>query len=102
MVAELTIRGDEVVRKLRDLANKEQRPVEQVLETMLAQYHTEEKVTDEDDPKPGTFAALAASAKRAGLASEKPVDTSERTREIMKSEYAEYVRRHTNEQSDAG
>lgn len=98
-MADLIIHDEDVAFRLLEIARREERPVEAVLKSMLANYTQPE--SDEDEPKPGTFAALAASARRAGLASENPVDTSERTREIMKTEFADHISRHTNEQTDA-
>ena len=44
-----------------------------------------------------TLADLAEIAVSAGLASDKPVDTAERSREILETEYTDYLKRHQTE-----
>ncbi len=45
---------------------------------------------------PGSLAALAKSAIEANIGSGKPVDTSQHTKEIMRAEFADYIRRHNS------
>jgi hypothetical protein len=92
-MAELVIRDERIAWQLLDIARRENRSVEAVLDDLLADYRPET-----EQPKPGTFAALAEAARRANLRSEHPVDTSERSREILHSEYAEHLKRRMDEQ----
>ena len=44
-----------------------------------------------------TLQDLARNAREAGLKSDKPVDTAERSREILETEYTDYLKRHQTE-----
>lgn len=90
---DLIIPDGKLARKLREYARRENRSVEEVLVSLLEKYGESEA----EEPKPGSFAALAASALKANLASETEVDTSERTKEILKAEYADHIRRKLDE-----
>lgn len=95
-MAELVIRDEQLAWRLLDIARRENRPVEAVLESLLERY--DQSMPDETKPKPGTLAALAESARRANLRSEKPVDTAARSREILHNEYPDYIRRNMDKQ----
>jgi hypothetical protein len=45
-----------------------------------------------ESPPPGSLAELAENARQAGLSTPYPVDTAERSREILKTEYADYLK----------
>lgn len=94
-MSDIVIPDGKLTRKLREYARRENRSVEEVLESLLEKYGEPE--AEEKKPKPGSFAVLAASALKANLASETEVDTSDRTKEIMKAEYANHVRRKLDE-----
>jgi len=83
-MAELVIRSEDIARKLLNLAEREGRSVEELLEAMVVSYSTTHATTD--TPKPGTFTALVASALAANIESEEFVDTSSRTKDILNSE----------------
>lgn len=78
-----------LIDQLEALARRENRSAGELLESLLNQYVS--STPDEDIPL-GSLAALARSAQEADLRSE-ATDTSERSREILKTEYADYLRR---------
>ena len=45
---------------------------------------------------PGSLAEMAQNAREAGLASDERVDTAGRSREILNTEYADYLKRRRN------
>jgi hypothetical protein len=89
-MADLVIRDQELAWRLLDIARRENRSVEAVLTSLLEDYSSPQV----ERPAPGTFAALAQSARgaRIGIDSE-PTETSERSREILSGEYADYLKR---------
>ncbi|MDE2747959.1 MAG: hypothetical protein OXI34_03240 [Chloroflexota bacterium] len=52
---------------------------------------------DADWPPPGSLAALALNAHKANLGGGKFTDTAARSREILKAEFPDYIRRHQAE-----
>ena len=98
-MADLIIHDEDVAFRLLEIARREERPVEAVLKSMLAQYRESE--SDDSEPKPGTLAMLAKKAVEANIRSGNPVDTAVRSREILNEEYADYIRRRMDEQSDS-
>lgn len=92
-MAELIIRDEELVAQLNAIAEREQRSVEEVLGDLLARDSALL-----NDPKSGTFGMLVKSALEMELPF-KPSDTSERSREILNTEYADYLKRRMDEQS---
>jgi hypothetical protein len=74
---------DEVAQQLERVAQEQGIPVDDLLRTLLSPYST----------KYATLADLAQNALEAGIASQHPVDTAANSREILKSEYAEYLKR---------
>jgi hypothetical protein len=83
---------EEVARRLEKLAEAQGSSVGDVLKTLLNRYAPESP--------PGSLAEMAQNAREAGLASAEPVDTAERSRDILKTEYAAYLKRRT-EQDDS-
>lgn len=84
-----------LIEKLQRIAEVEHRPVEAVLESLIEQYplivpDTEE--ADSDVPPLGTLARLAYEARKVGFESGE-TDTSERSREILEKEFADYLLR---------
>ncbi len=97
-MAELLIRDEHIAWRLLDIAQREQRSVEDVLDSLLANYPSESEA--QETPK-GTFAALNWAAEQAGIGLDaEPTDTSERSREILETEYADYLKRRMHEQSN--
>ena len=75
----------DLAHRLEELAEERSSSVEDLIRSLL----------ERDKPKKQrmTLADLAEIAVSAGLASAEPVDTSERSREILNTEYADYLKR---------
>jgi hypothetical protein len=97
-MAELVIRDEQLAWKLYNIAHRENRSVEDVLETLLEERYPQDVG---DKPVPGSFAALAESARRANIRSPHPVDTSSNSREILQNEYADYLKQRMEDQNDS-
>jgi hypothetical protein len=78
-----------LIDQLEALARRENRTAGELLASLLTQYIAS---TAAEDIPPGSLAALARSAQEADLRSE-TTDTSEHSREILKSEFTDYLRR---------
>lgn len=76
---------EEVAHRLEQLAEQEGSTVGDLLRTLLNRYVPE--------TPPGSLAEMAQNAREANLASAKPVNTAERSREILNTEYADYLKR---------
>jgi hypothetical protein len=99
MMAELVIRDEQLAWRLLDIARRENRPVEAVLESLLETYIDTETMAE---APPGSLALLAQKAVEAGIRSGRPVDTASRSREILHNEYADYLKkRRKDEQPDS-
>ena len=111
---------NEVAARLQDMAEEQGCSVGELLESLLvrrandaARDKTDNAAmknpndggqtavpVDADDvdwPPPGSMAALALNARKANLAGGKFTDTSARSREILKAEFPDYIRRHQAE-----
>ena len=79
--------SDELGLRLKELAEDRNLSVEEMLSAMIDRY----------SPKRGsaTLADLARIAREANLSSEHPVDTAARSREILNTEFADYVDRRS-------
>ena len=77
--------SDETGQHLRELAAERNLTIEELIRAMLDRYDVKRKGL--------TLADLAEIALSAGLSSDKPVDTAARSREILQTEYAEYLHR---------
>ena len=75
---------EDVARRLEKLAQEEGSSVGDLLKTLLNRYAP--------DSPPGSLAELAQNAREAGLASAEPVDTASRSRKILNTEYADYLK----------
>lgn len=76
--------SDEVGQHLEQLAEERKLTMDELISAMIAEY---------DVVRNGiTLADLAEMAAKAGLSSDGPVDTSERSREILNTEYADYLK----------
>ena len=82
---------EDVADRLKKLAQEQGSSVGDVLKTMLNRYAPE---------LPGSLAEMAQNAREAGLASAQPVDTAERSREILSTEYADYLKRRMESSPD--
>lgn len=96
-MTDIVIPDGKLTRKLREYARRENRSVEEVLESMLEKYGE----PDAEEALPGSLALLAQKAIEADIRSGKPVDTAARSREILHNEYADYLKKwRADEQSD--
>jgi len=96
---ELVIRDKRLASKIYDIARRENRSVEDVLESLLEERYPQPE--SDDKPAPGSFAALNWAAQKAGIGrNAAQTDTSERSREILETEYADYLKRRMDEQSN--
>ena len=92
-MAELIIRSERLAFRLLEIARREQRSVEEMLEQWLEEHEPESAQI----PRPGSSEALLASALAADIASAGEVDTSARSREILETEYTDYLKRRLDE-----
>lgn len=83
---------EDVAKRLEALAEKQGSSVGDLLETMLNRYAPESPA--------GSMAELAQNAREAGLASAHPVDTAEHSREILSTEFADYLKRRMDDGTD--
>jgi len=83
---------EDVAHRLETLAQEEGTSVGDLLKVLLNRYAP--------DSPPGSLAAMAQNAREAGLASLQPVDTAERSREILNTEYAAYLKRRMEQSPD--
>lgn len=75
---------EEFTQQLEQLAERYDVDVVVLLEQLMMRYAPKKKRA--------TLADLGRNAKEAGLASRRPVNTAERSREILNSEYADYLK----------
>jgi predicted DNA-binding protein len=79
---------EEVALRLERLAEQQGSTVGDLLRTLLDRYASEM-------PR-GSLAEMAQNAREAGLASDERVETAERSREILNTEYADYLKRRSD------
>ena len=84
---------EDIALRLQELAKLNDADVSDLLRDMLARYADER---DGNKKRRATTADFARNALAAGLSSPHPVDTAERSREILNSEFADYLKRHAN------
>ncbi len=84
---------EDVALRLEEMAKRNDAEVADLLRDLLERYEYER---DAKDKRRATGADFARNAKAAGLASPKPVDTSARSREILNTEFADYLKRRAN------
>ena len=75
---------EEITQQLEQFAERHDVEVAELLEQLMKRYKPEKKWA--------TMADLARNAKEAGMASPHPVNTAERSREILNTEYADYLK----------
>lgn len=91
--------------RLREIARREDRSVEALLESLLNEYHVlrhdeyTDDVADQDDdlPPSGSLARLAVTAQAAGIRSGL-TDTAARSREILETTWADYLLRRMHDE----
>ncbi len=84
---------DDIALRLQELAKQNDADVSDLLRDMLERYADER---DGNQKRRATTDDFARNALAAGLSSPHPVDTAERSREILNSEFADYLKRHAN------
>lgn len=77
--------SDETGRHLRELAAERNLTVEELISAMLDRYDVKRNGV--------TLADMLANAAKAGLRTPHPVDTAARSREILETEYQDYLMR---------
>ncbi|MHB8628166.1 MAG: hypothetical protein ACYDBJ_12905 [Aggregatilineales bacterium] len=85
----------ELVKRLEDIARRENRPVDDVVETMLAQYGPPE--TNGSDEAPATLMLMLQMIESDQTVTWRgETDASERTKEILNNEFVDYSNTHAN------
>lgn len=80
---------EDVARRLEQLAEQHDTDLGDLLRDMVERYAKERTAND----KPwATLADLARHAKQMNMASPEPANTAERSREILNTEYADYLK----------
>ena len=79
---------EDIATRLKQLAAQNDADINDLLRDMLARYEAD---CETGDKRRATLADLARHAKAAGMASGQPTDTSARSREILNTEYTEYL-----------
>lgn len=80
---------EDVALRLQQLAEQHDTDLGDLLRDMIERYAKERPT---DDKRWATLADLARHAKLMNMASPKPVNTAERSREILNTEYADYLK----------
>jgi len=80
--------AEDVALRLEALAKAKDADISDLLRDMLASNETE---LDTDEKRWATLADLARHAKELNMASPEPVNSAERSREILNSEFADYL-----------
>ena len=79
---------EDVALRLEKLAEEQNTEIDDLLRDLLRQYSVER---DAKEKQRATTADFAQNAIAAGMASPHPVNTAERSREILNAEYADYL-----------
>lgn len=83
---------EDVAQRLTQIAEQEGASVGEVLQNLLNRYTPQSPA--------GSLAEMAQNAREAGLASDSAVDTADRSREILNTEYADYLKRRMQKNAD--
>ena len=79
---------EDIALRLEKLAKQNDAEVADLLRDLLERYANE---SETDDKQWATLADLARHAKELNMASPEPVDTAGRSREILNTEFADYL-----------
>ncbi len=79
---------EDIALRLEKLAKQNDAEVADLLRDLLERYANE---SETDDKKWATLADMARHAKELNMASPEPVDTAGRSREILNTEFADYL-----------
>ncbi len=85
---------EDISLQLAEMAQRQDAEIDELLRDMIKRYVTERNIADcsvESDGRYATWEDLLKSAHEAGLASPEPVDTAARSREILQTEYTDYL-----------
>ena len=80
---------EDIALRLEELAKQNDADIGELLRDMLERYANEHET---DEKQWATLADLARHAKAAGMASPEPVNTAERSRDILNTEYADFLK----------
>lgn len=80
-----------LLKQLEEIAQDENRTPADLLESLLSGYM---QMRGKKVAKRGTLADFARAMQQANIGSDHPVDISSRVNEIMRMEFADYVRRN--------
>ncbi len=83
----------DIAQRLEALAERQDTDIGALLRDLLERYAEER---DSDEKRRATTADFARNALAAGLSSPHPVDTAGRSREILNTEFADYLIRRAN------
>ena len=83
----------DVARRLHALAKRDEADIGDLLRDLLDRHENERETTEK---RRATTTDFARNALAAGLSSPHPVDTAERSREILNTEFADYLKRRAN------
>ncbi len=84
----------DLTKRLGEIAKRDEIDVDDLLRHLLERYEDDCAVKQKGRATTTDFARNALSA---GLSSPHPVDTSERSREILNAEFADYLKRRANQ-----
>ncbi len=80
---------EDVALRLERLAEREDADIGDLLRDLLERFEDEGET---DDKQWATLADMASHAKELNMASPEPVNTAERSREILNTEYVDYLK----------
>lgn len=86
-----------LLQQLEKIAEDEKRTPADLLESLLSGYV---QMRGKKATKRGTLADFARVAEQMGLRSAQPVDTAARSREILETEFPDYIRRNWDKPED--
>ena len=82
----------DVALRLEEMAKRQNADMDDLLREMVERYSRERDISaGKGDRRYATWDDLLKSAREAGLAMTKPFDTAARSREILNTEYADYL-----------
>ena len=79
---------EDIALRLKELSKQNDAEVADLLRDLLERYANE---SETDDKQWATLADMARHAKELNMASPEPVDTAGRSREILNTEFADYL-----------
>ena len=80
---------EDIALRLEELAKQNDADIGELLRDMLERYANER---DTDEKQWATLADIARHAKELNMASPQPVNTAERSRDILNTEYADFLK----------